>query len=271
MITSRHNPRIKLFRALAQRKFRDREGAFVLDGVLQVAAALDSGLRLRDVFWCEALLVSEHGRTLTARVGHETALDEVSEHVFRALSDRAEPQGIAAIAERPEARLSDLSLSPDGVLLALEDIRDPGNLGTIIRTADAAGADGVVTLGRSVDPYDPKVVRATMGSLFHVHVAETESPAELAAWARANGARIYAASTGGAQAHFEAEFSGRTAFLIGNEARGLSAEALECADAVIRIPMLGRAESLNAATAAAVLIYEVVRQRMQRGGGRRLE
>lgn len=265
MITSRQNPRIKLYRALAQRKFREREGTFVLDGVLQVAGAVESGLRLRDVFWCDALLVSAHGRATVAQLAPDTAQHEVSEHVFRALSDRTEPQGIAAIAERPQVRPADISLSPDGVLLALEDIRDPGNLGTIVRTADAAAADGVVVLGHCVDPYDPKVVRATMGAMFHVPVAEANDAPEFVAWAREHGVRTYATSTRGTQTHFETSFTGRTAFLIGNEARGLSDEALRSADAVIRIPMQGQAESLNAATAASILVYEVVRQRTQRG------
>ncbi|MFQ5808585.1 MAG: TrmH family RNA methyltransferase [Armatimonadota bacterium] len=264
MITSRQNPRVKLYRALAQRKFREREGAFVLDGVLQVAGAIESGLRLRDVFWCDALLVSEHGRAVLAELEPDTPPQEVSEHVFRALSDRTEPQGLAAVAERPHVRPVDIALSPDGVLLALEDMRDPGNLGAIVRAADAAGADGVVLLGHCVDPYDPKVVRATMGSIFHVPVAEASDVAEFTEWARDQDMRIYAASTRGERMHFETDFAGRTAFLIGNEARGLSAEALESADAIIRIPMLGRAESLNAAAAASILVYEVVRQRTQR-------
>jgi TrmH family RNA methyltransferase len=267
VITSRQNPRIKLYRALAQRKYRQREGAFVLDGVLQVAGAVEGGVPLRDVFWCDGLLVSEHGRALLASLDPDTPQHEVSEHVFRALSDRTEPQGIAAIGERPCLRAADLALSLDGVLLALEDMRDPGNLGTVIRTADAAGADGVVLLGECVDPYDPKVVRAAMGSIFHVPVAEGADAVEFAAWARRQGVRTYAASTRGEQTHFEATYSGRTAFLIGNEARGLSEEALQAADATIRIPMLGRVESLNAATAASILIYEVIRQRMQRQTG----
>jgi TrmH family RNA methyltransferase len=266
VITSRQNPRVKLYRALAQRKFREREGAFILDGVLQVAGAIESGLRLRDVFWCDALLVSEHGRSLLAGLEPETPPQEVSEHVFRALSDRTEPQGLAAVAERPRVRPADISLSPDGVVLVLEDMRDPGNLGAIVRTADAAGADGVLLLGHCVDPYDPKVVRATMGSIFHVPVAEAGDVAEFAEWARGAAVRTYAASTRGERAHFEADLRERTAFLIGNEARGLSAEALRSADAIIRIPMLGRAESLNAAAAASILVYEVVRQRMQPDG-----
>ncbi len=263
MITSRQNGRIKLYRALAQRKFRQREGAFVLGGVLQVAGAVETGLRLRDVFWCDALLVSERGREILDRLTPGTAQHEVSEHVFRALSDRTEPQGIAAIADRPHLHLADLSLSADCVLLALEDIRDPGNLGTIVRTADAAGAQGVVLFGHCVDPYDQKVVRATMGSIFNVPVVEADTAAEFVDWARGHDVCTYAASSRGERTHFETEFPARTAFLIGNEARGLTPQTLELADAAIRIPMLGRAESLNAATAASILIYEVVRQRMQ--------
>lgn len=265
MITSRQNPRIKLYRALAKRKYRDREGKFVLDGVRQLTGALESGLRLHEVFWCDALLVSGPGRALLDQLDPGTAQHEVSEHVFRALSDRAEPQGIAAIAERRRQRLADLSMSADGVVLALEDIRDPGNLGTIVRAADAAGADGVVVLGHSTDPYDPKVVRATMGSIFHVSVAEAGDAAEFIGWAQEHGVRTYAASTRGTQTHFETDFTGRTAFLLGNEARGLSAEALDSADAIIKIPMLGRSESLNAAMAASILLYEVMRQRLHGG------
>ncbi|MFQ6096949.1 MAG: TrmH family RNA methyltransferase [Armatimonadota bacterium] len=260
MITSRQNQHVRLFRALAQRRFRQREGKFTLDGVLQVAEAADCGFRLERVLFCRRLLVSETGRSLLDRLPADVPRLEVSEHVFRALTDRAEPQGIAAIAALPRRSLADVQLSDRPLVAALEDIRDPGNLGAIVRTAHATKADAVVTLGHSVDAFGPKAVRAAMGSLFHVPVIASDL-SEFRRWARASRLRIVAAATDAARPYDRAPMPDRVALLLGNEARGLSEEALATADESVTIPMPGGTDSLNAAVAAGVLMYEVLRRR----------
>ena len=259
MITSRQNQHVKQFRALAERKLRQREGKFVLDGVLQVAEALEAGWAFDGVFVCPELLRAQGGQAVLAEMPGEVPCWEVSEHVFRALTDRAEPEGIAAIAFLPHPALADLGIGQRGLVIAVEEIRDPGNLGTIVRTCHAAGADAVVTLGGSADAFGPKAVRAAMGSVFHVPVFEAEV-AEFRRWAQGEGLRVFGAVTRGGRSFHEATFPARTALLLGNEAHGLSADALACTDERIAIPMPGGTESLNAAVAAGILIYEVLRQ-----------
>jgi TrmH family RNA methyltransferase len=259
VITSRQNQHVKLFRALAERKLRQREGKFVLDGVLQVAEAREAGWAFDEVFVCPELLRAKGGRALLGELPTEVPHWEVSEHVFRALTDRAEPEGIAAIVLLPSRALADLGIGEQALVVAVEAIRDPGNLGTIIRTCHAAAADALVTLGDSVDAFGPKAVRAAMGSVFHVPVVEAHV-AGFRRWAHAEGLRVLAAAAEGGRPFHEVTFPARAALLLGNEAHGLSAEALACADERIAIPMPGGTESLNAAVAAGILIYEALRQ-----------
>lgn len=180
-----------------------------------------------------------------------------TEAVLDAMADTVTPQGIVAVARQALTSLREVFAAAPKLIAICEEVRDPGNLGTIIRAADAAGADAVVLTGRTVDPYNPKVVRATTGSLFHVPVAMSADLAETIARARASGLQVIAADVGGD------DFLARrdvlrepTAWLFGNEARGLEDEALALVDVSLRLPIYGRAESLNLATAASVCLYE---------------
>jgi len=194
--------------------------------------------------------------------------------VFASLSGRETPQGLLALVRIEDLPLAAIPLSDDLLVVVAYQLRDPGNLGTIIRTADAAGASAVVVVELVVEPsadlYDPQAVRATMGSLFSLPVVRLTDEAALSAWyadVRAAGwpLLVVASSAHGQTVHFDVAYDRPLALLIGSERRGLSAAVREQADVCVRLPMAGRATSLNAAAAASALIYEIVRQRRARG------
>jgi TrmH family RNA methyltransferase len=265
-ITSARNPRVKRLRSLRQRKYRQREGRFLIEGTRIVEEALACGAAVETLVYAPDLLVSERARALVERVEPDQRL-ALSGEVFRTLSDRDEPQGIAAEVRIEERPLADIPINNDLLVLVAYQLRDPGNLGTIIRTADAAGATGVVVVEPSVDLYDPQTVRATMGSLFALPVVCLADEMALTRWygqSRAAGLplQVVASSAHGQRVHFEVDYRRPTVLLVGSERHGLPAPVREEADVTVRLPMAGRATSLNVAAATAALVYEVVRQRM---------
>lgn len=186
----------------------------------------------------------------------------VRDSVFQSMSDTNTPQGILALVRIPQ--MAEASLYTEGTVpfvLIVERLQDPGNLGTIIRTAEGAGVTGIILSADSVDLYNPKVVRSTMGSIFRVPVYVTQDLTRTIADVKAHGIRIYGAHLSGTD-FYEEDFTGGCAFLIGNEGNGLTEQVSAGADALIRIPMQGQVESLNAAISTAVISYEVLRQRL---------
>ena len=243
------NARVKQARKLSRRSERSERRLFLAEGWKALAEA-------RAVPGC----VVEVFATAAAAQEHATLLDGLTAHVVddraaASLSGAVTPQGIVTVCRFVDRPL-DAVLQGDTVVLCA-DVRDPGNAGTIIRTADAAGASGVVLAGNSVDPYNDKVVRATVGSLFHVPIAVDNDPGGTVAAARQAGYRVLAADGAGEVDLFLAGdlLQGKVAWLFGNEAWGLPAELAALADHRVAIPILGRAESLNLATAAAVSLY----------------
>jgi len=180
--------------------------------------------------------------------------------LFGRISDRDGPSGLAAIVRAAPARIEDLTVHVGALFAALHEAGNPGNVGTIIRTASAAGATAVILIGPSADPYDPVAVKASMGAVFSVPVAVAESGAEFLAWAAAAGVSVVAASGRAAMSCWEAPWRLPVALLLGSEATGLPADLLTSADMQVAIPMTGTAESLNLAVAAGVLLYEVRRR-----------
>jgi TrmH family RNA methyltransferase len=185
----------------------------------------------------------------------------VTDSVFKEVSDTLTPQGIMGTVSRAEYTLESMLNAPDACLLLLEDIRDPGNLGTMIRTAEGAGVTGIIVSNSTVDLYNPKVIRSTMGSIYRVPFYQTEDFYDTLTEIKKHGIVIYAAHLLGIPYDTEGSFRKRCAFLIGNEANGLSEKVSVAADTLIKIPMAGKVESLNAAVAAAILMYEAARQR----------
>ena len=278
IITSPANPQVKRVQAYQKkRKERDRDGVFVAEGERLVTEAPSDCIA--ELY----LSASYHAAMPPAAerffVRHKEQAQVVSDEVFAKMSDTKTPQGILAVVRKnaavslPVPEAGDGKRNSTGPLLVLENIQDPGNLGTILRTSEAAGACGIVLCGNMADVYQPKVVRSTMGSIFRVPVlqAETlyghapETPPEeeiipLARHLRTSGYRIVCADMGGDTDYDAFDWKQPVALVIGNEANGLSDAAKKEADVLLRIPMAGKNESLNAAVATAVLLFEAARQ-----------
>ena len=265
LITSLRNPRIKALRALQHRKYRQQEGRFLVEGIRLVEEALTCGAPVETLVHAPGLLVSERARALVAQAAGIDHL-AVSDEVFASLSDREGPQGIAAVVRIEDRSLEAIPLSGDLLAVVAYGLRDPGNLGSIVRTADAAGASGVVVVEPSADLYDPQAVRATMGSLFALPVVRMEDGTALATWytrirAAGHALAVVASSAHGTQVYYELNYCRPLVLLLGSERHGLPEAVRAQADALVRLPMAGRATSLNVSAAAAALIYEAVRQR----------
>lgn len=259
MISSTANQKVKNI-VLLQKKARERkrQRLFVIEGRKLLEEVLrDAPEAVAELYATEEYLSVEEQRAAFAGISYET----VTDNVMRAMTETMEPQGVLAVVRMPQYEKERLLADRNGVWVALENLRDPGNLGTILRTAEAAGVTGVLLSGESVDIYNPKVVRSTMGAIFRVpHFYAEDFLAELDLL-KESGASLYAAHLAGTQFFDEPPYEGKTVILIGNEAGGLSSEATDKADCLVKIPMEGKAESLNAAVATALFVYEVYRRR----------
>lgn len=266
------NARVKEARKLSRRSVRTERRLFLADGPKAVEGALGVPECVVEVFATPAA-ATDYAEML-ARAGSVTLVDD---RALASLSDAVSPAGLVALCRHldvplesalGEARSAEEGRGPDPVPSSLvvicADVRDPGNAGTVIRTADAAGATGVVLAGRSVDVYNPKTVRASVGSVFHLPIALEPDPAAAVAAARAAGYTVLAADGAGETDLFAADLSRPTAWLFGNEAWGLPDELAALADHRVSIPIHGRAESLNLSTAAAVCLYASARARHHR-------
>jgi TrmH family RNA methyltransferase len=263
-ITSTRNRRIVEARKLDQRKHRQRQGRFLVEGLQLLHMALDAGARPVEVFYCEGQFVGTEAATLLDRFRQTGAdLAAVSEHVMQVLSQRDAPQGIVATFALFETPLQKLQLTGRELVVVLDRLQDPGNLGTLIRTADAVGAGAVVLIEPCVDPFDPKTVRGTMGSLFNVPLVQTADVPALFAWLRDRGLRIIGADARLGEPWGQGLWEGGVALTLGNEARGLSEDVRAHAEAWARLPIAGKAESLNVAVAGGVLMYAWLQANLQ--------
>ncbi len=258
-ITSPHNPSIKRAKMLHHKKYRDIYRQYLVEGVKMVKEALEQGENI----W--ALVVARGFDWQGFKEQLDVDIDSlkvliVEDKLFSSISDTKTPQGIMAVVNKRECSLEQLLHKPAFFIVVLDQIRDPGNLGTIIRTVDAAGGDGVVLLKGCADPYSPKVVRSTMGSIFRVPIYEVEDHIDFFN-------RLVQADTHVLVSHLHGsnlfEWPGgydKIAVVIGNESEGVRQEICRFASSLVKIPMLGGAESLNASVAAGILIYEVLRK-----------
>ncbi|MFL6163673.1 MAG: TrmH family RNA methyltransferase [Jatrophihabitantaceae bacterium] len=261
VITSAANPVVKRVRLLADRKHRRRQQAYVVEGLQPVWRAVSAGRQLEAVIVAPELLTNPAALEMVEELAAAgVPVTRVSADIFRRLSDRDGPAGLAAIVRGGLGDLDELVVTDDSVFVVLHEPRNPGNIGTIIRTADAAGATGVILLGHTADPLSAAAIKASMGSLFGLPVVAVAEPAELLDWVGANGVRLVAMSGGGTAELWSAEFGRPLAILLGNEGAGLPDTMLAAAQQSVRIPMGGTAESLNVAAAAAVVLYELKRR-----------
>ncbi|TXK19862.1 RNA methyltransferase [Homoserinibacter sp. GY 40078] len=257
MIDNPRSPRVRAVAKLAKRSAREETGLFLVEGpqALREALAFHPEL-IVDVFATRGAFDRhpEIGRALS-RAGLEA--EDVTDSVLSAMADTVTPQGVVAVCRRFPVSVEQLLSGGARLVAILEEVRDPGNAGTIIRAADAAGADGVILTGRSVDAYNPKVVRSTTGSIFHLPLAQGGELSDALDAVRAAGMRVLAADISGEELPgLRDELSAPTAWLFGNEAHGLSDETLALADRAVRVPIYGHAESMNLATAASVCLYQ---------------
>lgn len=261
IITSLQNPKVKYVTALRERRKRQQEGATLVEGYDELILALASGIKPIEVFYCPTLFRTPEQMGLVARIGAiETMLMEVDERVFAKIAYRENPDGWLATFPLPGRELSELALSTNPFLVVCESVEKPGNLGAILRTADAAGVDALIACNPLTDWGNPNVVRASKGALFSVPVAAASS-AQTLAWLRDRRIRIIVATPQAATPYTQVDLRGPVAVAVGEEKHGLSQEWLDQADEAVVIPMFGRVNSLNVATATALLIYEVIRQR----------
>lgn len=291
IVSSRRNPRIVDARKLAQRKARLQQGRFLVEGLQIVGMGLEAGARPREAFYCPG--IGEHGpaSAMADRLraaGADIVL--VTEHVLAALAERDAPQGLVATFDTFGADLNGLAgveaiadreraaegagdarrpsmppdVPPDGLVLVLDRLQDPGNLGTLIRTADAVGASAVALLTPCVDPFEPKAVRGSMGSIFSVPLVSTGDANALGRWLKACGLRAVGADAHAGELWGDDALDGGVALVLGNEARGLSADLDPLIESRVRLPLAGKAESLNVAVAGGVLMYTWRRRAAER-------
>jgi TrmH family RNA methyltransferase len=260
-ITSTANARVKQLVTLRQRRNRDRAGVTLVEGHEELSLALAAGVRPITLYLCPEL-AGDGADAVTGRVaGLGAEVVRVSRAVFGKIAYRESPDGWLAVVPAVRTGLSQLGPGPRPLVLICEGVEKPGNLGAILRTADAAGVAAVIAADPVTDWGNPNVVRASKGTVFSVPVASASS-AEVLDWAAERGLRLVAAAPDGDVPLTGADLSGPVAIVVGSEAHGLPAIWLARADTRVRIPMFGRADSLNVSTSAAILVYEAVRQRM---------
>jgi TrmH family RNA methyltransferase len=262
MIDNPRSPRVRAVAKLAKREARSSTGLFLLEGPQAVSEALRYRPELLDELFATPTALARHPEIQAAAGSADLRIEFVSEQVLDSMADTVTPQGVVAVCQQFPISLKSLfgtEGDPATLVAILEEVRDPGNAGTIVRAADAAGADGVVLSGRSVDLYNPKVVRSSTGSIFHVPVAVGADFATVVERARGAGLQVLAADIKGDDllaVRQEGVLARPTAWVFGNEARGLTDEHLALVDRAVAVPIYGHAESMNLATAASVCLYE---------------
>ncbi|WP_211746574.1 RNA methyltransferase [Paenibacillus sp. Marseille-Q4541] len=258
-IASVHNPRVKDWAQLLEKKHRTRQGKYIIEGVHLVQEALEHGAMIECIAYdMDKGIPSELGAY--PRTASTVEWIAVSAAVIAKCTDTVTPQAVFAVIRKDEKQVDELLVKPDSLVIVLDRLQDPGNVGTIIRSADAAGADGVI-LGRgSADVYNPKTIRSTMGSFFHLPVVEADLSEVLPA-AKQAGVTLVSTSLTAEHSCYSYDFKGSRWLVIGNEGSGVSDEVSRLVDDAVIIPSKGQAESLNAAMAATVLLFEAMRQR----------
>jgi TrmH family RNA methyltransferase len=261
IITSLQNPRLKRLVRLRDRRQRDEDRAFLVEGYREVRRALGKKVVLGELYYCPDWFLGENEPALLAQAAAAGAeLFELSKDAFAKVAYRERPDGILAVAPQWRRTLADLALPAEPFILVVEAIEKPGNLGTILRSADAAGCDAVVVCDPVTDLFNPNVVRASTGVLFSVPCVVEGNEAVLA-WLKGRGIRVVATTPAAPKSYTDADLRGPLAVVMGSEQYGLSEFWLKNSDDSVRIPMAGQADSLNVAMAALITLFEAVRQR----------
>ena len=268
VITSLANPRVRHAAGLRDRRERDAHGLTIVDGAREVRRALEAGVEATEAFVCEPLLGGEDARAafdlLKAR---EIPVSSVSEPVMAKVAFGGRSEGLVLVVRVPAAGLATLDPGPDPLILVIEGVEKPGNIGAVLRSADGAGVSAVIAASPRTDLYNPNAIRASAGTIFGSALAAASST-EVLAWLRARDIRIVTARVGGDATYTEADLTGPLAIVLGAEADGLTDTWNGPDIHAVRIPMAGVADSLNVSISAAILAYEAQRQRQHHPGGK---
>jgi TrmH family RNA methyltransferase len=263
-IASAANPRIRAAMRLRDRRARDDAGLTIVDGGREVRRALEAGVAVEEAFVCEALVRTDDARAAVSALESAGARTwTTSETAFAKVAFGERAEGVVAIVRTPSTELDALRIPEDPLVVVLESVEKPGNLGAVLRSADGAGADALILADPRTDPFNPNAIRASAGTAFTVPIA-TGSSAEVRDWLRGHGVRVVAARVDAETDPWDADLRGPLAIALGSEADGLSAAWSTDDATAVRLPMLGVADSLNVSVAAAVLLYEARRQRGHR-------
>jgi len=258
-ITSTKNPYVKKLLELREKKSRDKTGLMIVEGTRELFAAKNAQVNFKELYVCHDFLKEEAQRFVKS-FKKEVKVFETSEHVFKKISFGERLEGVVAVCEKPKRSLQDLKISAKSLLLIVERVEKPGNLGAILRTADAAGIDGVILADSVTDASNPNVVRSSLGTLFSVPVVESSNEKTLN-FLKENKIMVAAADPGAKDVYTHLHLNMPLAIVLGSEQKGLSSFWQRNSDFKMKIPMRGQADSLNVSTTAAILIYEALRQR----------
>lgn len=260
MITSTANAKIKRLQNLKKKhRAREKERVFLAEGIRMFREVPYQ--QLKEIYVSEAFYNKE--KKLVVETANAAGLkpELLADHVFAYISDTKTPQGVLCVVKQQAYSLEQVLSGPSQHILMLDNLQDPGNMGTLVRTAEGAGVTGIVMSGDCVDIYNPKTIRSTMGSIYRMRFCYTDDLMAAIEQVKKRSIRVFAAHLEGKRPYDEEEYMSSCAFLIGNEGNGLHGDIAEMADVFVRIPMAGQVESLNAAIAASVLMFEVGRQR----------
>ena len=261
VISSKDNEIVKNIRKLKEKKYRDLENAYIVEGIKLVKEAIAEKAKIKQIVMCENFADNSDLDKDTLYEIAKHNLIYVTEKVFNLITDVKTPQGIIAVIEKNNAN-TQIDYSQD-IIIALDDLQDPGNLGTILRTVDSANLNQIILSKNSADPYNPKVVRSTMGGIFRVNIIETENLQETLKNMQKNNFKIMVTSLNTQNSIYDVDYT-KKVIVIGNEANGVSKEIQDMADEKVKIPMLGKTESLNASIATGIMIYEYVRRKVEK-------
>jgi len=260
IITSFSNQKVKSIRKLEQRKYRQETGQFFIEGLRTVGEAMQTGAPIQSLVISPELLVSDFGQSLLDHPAvSEVERIEVSAEIYEKIALKEGPQGIGAIVQQEWQVLDTIQIKPDDLWIALDAVADPGNLGTIMRTADAVGCRGIILLGNSTDPYDPTAVKASMGAIFSLAISQMDWE-DFHAWQTENQIMLVGTSDSAETDYQVVEYKRPLILLMGSERHGLPAEMVAACDRMAHIPMEGRSDSLNLAIATAIMLYEIYNQ-----------
>lgn len=259
IISSESNGQIKeIIKLQKQARERKKTKKFVVEGIKMVQEAIN--FKKLDKMYVSESALEKTAQSIGKKI-EEIPYEIVADNVFRQISDTVTPQGVLAVVNMPEYDIKDILSDDRKSWILLDDLRDPGNLGTIVRTSEGAGMSGVIMSRESVDLFNPKVVRSTMGAIFRVPFCYVQSLTDIIDEIKGAGYEVFATAMEGSEVYDCIDYTNGAAFIIGNEANGVSNEVFEKASKRIRIPMEGKLESLNAAVSAAIIMYEIARQK----------